>query len=105
MAPRPPNAGEVAVLDAVDALGPGEVVSYGEVARRAGVHVRLVGQVLARFGDEVPWHRVVRADGSVARHLAHEQLARLSAEGVALRADGRRVARAALRVAPRTTDT
>ena len=42
----------------------GEVVSYGEVARRAGYPgaARAVGNVLAR-GVGVPWWRVVRADG------------------------------------------
>jgi methylated-DNA-protein-cysteine methyltransferase related protein len=90
---RPPSPLEIAVLDAVDAVPPGEVASYGEIAAAAGTSPRVVGRVLARLGDEVPWHRVVRADGSVARHLEREQLDRLVAEGVRLRADGRGVVR------------
>lgn len=70
----------------------GEVVSYGEVARRAGYPgaARAVGNVLAR-GWGVPWWRVVRADGSLAAHSLEEQLRRLRREGVPIA--GRRVAR------------
>ena len=61
----------------------GEVVSYGEVARRAGYPgaARAVGNVLAR-GVGVPWWRVVRADGSLAAHGREEQRRRLTREGV-----------------------
>lgn len=77
------------VLDAVEAIPAGSVSTYGAVAREAGVgSPRTVGRILARYGGQVPWHRVVRADGSVAVHLAGEQLARLHAEGVTI-ADGR----------------
>lgn len=77
------------VLDVVDAIPAGSVRSYGAVARAAGIaSPRTVGRILARYGGEVPWHRVVRADGTVAGHLASEQLARLRAEGVTI-ADGR----------------
>jgi alkylated DNA nucleotide flippase Atl1 len=76
----------VAVLDVVDAIPPGLVMTYGDVAARVGLRsARQVGQVLARHGHEVPWHRVVMADGSVALHNAIEQLARLRAEGVPVR--------------------
>ena len=41
----------------------------------------MVGRVLAdHHEDDLPWHRVVRADGSVAKGA--EQLARLREEGV-----------------------
>jgi methylated-DNA-protein-cysteine methyltransferase related protein len=67
-------------------------MTYGDVAVRVGVvSARFVGTVLARFGDEVPWQRVVMADGSCARHLVHQQLAMLMAEATPLTADGRRV--------------
>jgi alkylated DNA nucleotide flippase Atl1 len=35
----------------------------------------------------VPWHRVLRADGSLAEHLYSEQRQRLLAEGVRFRGD------------------
>ena len=62
----------------------GEVVTYGEVARRAGRPgaARAVGAFLAEHGADLPWWRVVRADGSVATHKPVEQSRRLRAEGV-----------------------
>jgi alkylated DNA nucleotide flippase Atl1 len=44
----------------VGALQPGEVVSYQEVARRAGRPgaARAVGALLADHGDGLPWWRV-----------------------------------------------
>lgn len=71
-------------------LDPGEVVSYGEVARRAGRRgaARAVGAFLAEHGGELPWWRVVRADGSLAVHKPNEQQRRLRAEGVEV-VDGR----------------
>jgi methylated-DNA-protein-cysteine methyltransferase related protein len=68
----------VAVIPAVS------VLAYGDVAARAGLpgRARLVGRILAEDGQDLPWHRVLRADGSPAPHLAAEQLSRLRAEGV-----------------------
>ncbi len=77
------------VRAAVLAIPPGETASYGEVAERAGLRSpRLVGRILAEDGHDLPWHRVLRADGSCAPHIAREQSARLRAEGV-LMVDGR----------------
>ncbi|MEO7428315.1 MAG: MGMT family protein [Acidimicrobiales bacterium] len=69
-------------------LAVGEVVSYGEVARRAGRPgtARAVGGFLAEHGADLPWWRVVRADGSLATHHQREQATRLRAEGVEVRA-------------------
>ncbi|MBV8996778.1 MAG: MGMT family protein [Pseudonocardiales bacterium] len=79
------------VRGVIAAIPVGSVLAYGEVAVRAGLpgRARLVGRILAEDGDDLPWHRVLRADGTPAPHLAAEQLARLRAEGV--RADGGRV--------------
>lgn len=70
-------------------LGRGEVVSYGEVARRAGYPraARAVGNVLASTHG-LPWWRVVRANGQLAAGSREEQARRLRREGVRLR-DGR----------------
>ena len=66
----------------VMAIPAGEVLSYGEVADRAGLRsARLVGRILAE-SDGLPWHRVVRADGTPTPHLAAQQTALLRAEGV-----------------------
>jgi len=75
-----------AVLAAVEAIPPGRVMSYGDVAEYADVpSPRIVGRVLAAEGDAVPWHRVLRADGSLAPHIADEQRQRLLSEGVLFR--------------------
>lgn len=46
--------------------------------------------MLSRYGDEVPWHRVVRSDGTLPAGLAGEAAALLLAEGVPLDDDRRR---------------
>jgi methylated-DNA-protein-cysteine methyltransferase-like protein len=79
------------VRGVVAGIPAGSVLAYGDVAARAGLpgRARLVGRILAEDGHDLPWHRVLRADGTPAPHLAAEQLARLRAEGVL--ADGGRV--------------
>jgi alkylated DNA nucleotide flippase Atl1 len=79
--------------DVIADLVAGEVVSYGEVARRAGRRgaARAVGGFLAEHGGDLPWWRVVRADGSLAVHKPAEQARRLRVEGVEV-AGGRVVA-------------
>src|SRR5438105_14591609 len=61
----------------------GEVVSYGEVARRAGYPraARAVGNVLASTIG-LPWWRVIRANGELAAASREEQIRRLRREGV-----------------------
>jgi alkylated DNA nucleotide flippase Atl1 len=87
-----PSAKAEAVLDIVDTIPSGSVMTYGDVAASAGLaSPRFVGHVLARFGDEVAWQRVVMADGSCAKHLAVEQLSFLRAERTPLVPDGSRV--------------
>jgi alkylated DNA nucleotide flippase Atl1 len=77
------------VRTVVAAIPPGRVLSYGDVAARAGLRSpRLVGRIMAEDSADLPWHRVLRADGTVAPHIAREQLALLRAEGV-LPLDGR----------------
>jgi alkylated DNA nucleotide flippase Atl1 len=84
-----PSAKAQAVLDVVDSIPAGAVMSYGDVAACAGLgSPRFVGHVLSRFGDGVPWQRVVMADGSFAPHLAVEQAALLRAERTPLSTDG-----------------
>src|SRR5579875_3811942 len=53
------------VLDVVDAIPPGRVMSYGDVAACLGRGgPRQVGRVMAVWGGAVAWWRVVHADGS-----------------------------------------
>jgi alkylated DNA nucleotide flippase Atl1 len=78
------------MLDVVAQIPPGMVATYGDVAARAGSRSpRLAGFVLAQLSDaDTPWHRVLRADGTAAPHLADEQVRRLRAEQVEV-VDGR----------------
>jgi methylated-DNA-protein-cysteine methyltransferase related protein len=78
------------VLDAVDAIPVGKVMAYSDVAEFVGAGTgRAVGTVMARYGGEVPWHRVVRSDGSCAPTVRNEQVARLRGDGVSM--NGERV--------------
>lgn len=84
------------ILACVESIPPGRVMSYGDVAEFVGTRAaRNVGRVLAMDGGTVPWHRVLRSDGTCAEHIRSEQLARLAAEGVPIR--GERVDLAAAR--------
>jgi methylated-DNA-protein-cysteine methyltransferase-like protein len=60
----------------------GSVLSYGVIDPEAP---RMVGQVLANTKVEVPWHRVVRADGSIPKGARQREL--LRREGVPMRGD------------------
>jgi methylated-DNA-protein-cysteine methyltransferase related protein len=90
--------GTQAVLARVRAIPPGFVRSYGDVSPGAP---RFAGTVLHAADDpDLPWHRVVRADGSLAK--GDRQRALLEAEGVPFRGTrvDMRVARLGGDVAP-----
>lgn len=74
------------VIEALGELAEGEVVSYGELARRAGAPgaARAVGTILRITGEPVPWWRVVNAAGRLAPGLEVEQAQRLRSEGVSV---------------------
>jgi O-6-methylguanine DNA methyltransferase len=83
------------VLDAVDRIPRGRVMSYGDVAEYVGLgSARAVGMVMARYGAQVPWHRVLRADGTCAPGVAERQLAALRREKAPLHGDRVDMARA-----------
>jgi methylated-DNA-protein-cysteine methyltransferase-like protein len=80
------------VLVVVAQIPEGRAASYGDVAALAGTTTpREVGQALLRHGEDVPWWRVVRADGTPAPHLRAGQLEHLRNEGVPLTPDGEAV--------------
>ena len=67
-----------ALLDRLRSIERGRVTTYGDLSPEAP---RYAGAVLAAHHDpEVPWQRVVRADGSLARGEAQRKL--LEEEGV-----------------------
>ena len=77
------------VLALVDRVPRGSVVTYGDVARMVGTRSpRSVGQVLARWGAEVSWWRVVRADGTPPPEHSAEAMPQLVRERVPLLAGG-----------------
>ncbi|NLT54489.1 MAG: cysteine methyltransferase [Actinomycetales bacterium] len=81
-----------AILDVVDLVPAGRVVTYGDVAEYLGRGgPRTVGSAMARWGGAVAWWRVVSADGSPVAAYRAEALRHLRAEGTPLRPDGRRV--------------
>jgi methylated-DNA-protein-cysteine methyltransferase-like protein len=84
------------ILACICSIPPGKVMTYGDVAEFVGASSpRIVGRVLALDDGSVPWHRVLRANGSLAEHLYTEQRQRLLAEGVRFR--GEKVELAAFR--------
>lgn len=78
------------VVEVVAGIAPGELVTYGEVAREAGVPgaARAVGSVLREHGGGLPWWRVVTVNGRLVPGLEARQTSLLGAEGIACR-DGR----------------
>ena len=82
----------VAVLDVVDRIPRGSVLSYGDVAGIVGSGgPRQVAAVMSRHGSEVAWHRVLRSDGTCAPAVASRQLPLLRRDRVPLSPDGTRV--------------
>ncbi|HET6913612.1 MAG TPA: MGMT family protein [Rhodanobacteraceae bacterium] len=81
------------IYAAVAAIPRGRVACYGEIAARAGLpgRARLAGRALGETPDgmDLPWHRIVRADGRIAfpqgTRNFREQCKRLRAEGVDVR--------------------
>jgi alkylated DNA nucleotide flippase Atl1 len=71
------------ILERVRATPEGFVRTYGDVSPGAP---RVAGAVLHDCHDpSVPWHRIVRADGSLAKGRRQRRL--LAAEGVPFRGD------------------
>jgi len=75
------------VLEIVELIPAGYVLSYGDVATLAGAAraARAVGTILKSTGDTLPWHRVVNRDlcisGSHFDGRPLHQVQRLQAEG------------------------
>ncbi|MFN8019366.1 MAG: MGMT family protein [Acidimicrobiales bacterium] len=78
---------EEAVDAVLRALGPGDVVTYGEVAAEAGHPgaARAVGRLLSGSDGEYPWWRVVTASGRLVPGHEAEHERRLAVEGVEVR--------------------
>ncbi len=59
------------VLEVVKNIPKGEVLSYGEVAKRSGAvgAARAVGSIMSHNQDKnIPCHRVIKADGKIGNY-------------------------------------
>ena len=96
MSETPDNTteGEFAAIYAfIRTIPAGKVLSYGEVGVAVGATARTVGWALGMAPNDVPWQRVVGADGylRIARRspdLAKRQRELLEKEGVTLNDKG-----------------
>jgi alkylated DNA nucleotide flippase Atl1 len=88
------------VLQVVDSIPPGRVMTYGDVAAALGSRAaRMVGQVMAYYGSDVPWWRVVRASGHPPADHEHIALQHYRSESTPLLGVGTPRYRVDLRVA------
>lgn len=77
------------VLDLVERIPPGQVLSYGaiaEILEEGGP--RQVGRVMALEGGSVAWWRVVRADGGLTAAHGIGAQEHYAEEGTPMRANG-----------------
>ena len=85
------------IYEVVGRIPEGRVATYGQIAGLAGLPggARQVGYALAALDDEseVPWHRVINAQGRVSPRVepiyAKIQRSLLEAEGIAFDAEDR----------------
>jgi len=74
-----------AVHAVVESIPPGRVMAYGEVAAAVGSRAaRAVGRIMAHSGGELPWWRVVYADGHLLPGYEAQALAHYRQEGTPL---------------------
>jgi alkylated DNA nucleotide flippase Atl1 len=74
------------VLAVVENIPAGKAMAYGDVAAAIGSRApRAVGQVMAYYGSDVPWWRVVRASGHPVRDHEAKALEYYRAESTPLR--------------------
>jgi alkylated DNA nucleotide flippase Atl1 len=81
-----------AVLALARRIPPAKVMTYGDIAEflERGT-ARQVGAVMAGYGSQVPWWRVVNSTGRLPEHLRGEAAARYLSEGTPFELDRERV--------------
>ena len=83
-----------AVLEIIDQVPAGKVVTYGDIGKAVGAGPRQVGAVMSQYGGMVTWWRVLRADGRPPSCHEGTALEHYREEGTPLvrgQLDGRRV--------------
>jgi alkylated DNA nucleotide flippase Atl1 len=85
--PPPVDDFASSVLDVVDSIPPGRVMSYGDIAEYlgSGPGPRQVGRVMATYGGAVAWWRVIHSDGTPAPGHDSVAVKHYLAEGTPLR--------------------
>lgn len=86
---EPVNPYAERVLEVVESIPSGKVMSYGDIAEFLGEGgPRQVGHVMSTWGGGVPWWRVVHADGTAAAPDHRQRcLTHWRDEGTPLRGD------------------
>ena len=83
----------LAIYEVISQIPRGRVASYGDIAKMAGLpgYARYVGYLLKSVPTDtsLPWHRVVRSDGTIPQETFVKQKPKLMAEKVVLK--GRKV--------------
>tara|TARA_B100001989_G_C24401855_1_gene394608 strand:- start:68 stop:724 length:657 start_codon:yes stop_codon:yes gene_type:complete len=86
----------LAVYHVISQIPRGRVASYGDIAKMAGLpgYARYVGYLLKSVPTDtsLPWHRVVRSDGTIPQETIAKQKPKLMAEKVVLK--GQKVSQA-----------
>jgi alkylated DNA nucleotide flippase Atl1 len=81
---EPPSSTQ-RILALVARIPSGRVLTYGDIADALGLgSPRQVGRVLAGADVDIPWHRVVHADGTMAGRVRDRQQQLLRDEGVGI---------------------
>jgi methylated-DNA-protein-cysteine methyltransferase-like protein len=88
-----PDQRTTRIVGRVRAIPAGFVRTYGDIDPGSP---RLVGRILATTLESLPWHRVVRADGSIPMGKRQREL--LIREGVPMRGDRVDLRRARIQV-------
>jgi methylated-DNA-protein-cysteine methyltransferase related protein len=70
------------IIERIRTIPEGFVRTYGDIDPRAP---RFVGLVLSQTDDDLPWQRVVRADGSLPKGARQREL--LLQEGIPMRGE------------------
>lgn len=68
------------VRQAVCDIPPGRAASYGDIGKAIGLNPQQVGRAMSRLDEDVPWWRVVYADGTPATCHHHTASTLLAAE-------------------------
>ncbi|QRZ61139.1 MGMT family protein [Rothia sp. ZJ932] len=79
------------ILRAVECIPASEVATYGDLGKITDESPRVIGRVMATWGSNVPWWRVVNAKGQISGHFA-QALPHWQAEDITVKEEAGAVA-------------